>query len=72
MRLITGFGRFWYDFIVGDSAVLAVGTVALLVVGWLLVRAGGGIVVELFLPFAALATLVVSLSGLDGLLWGSE
>ena len=33
---ITGFFRFWYDFIVGDAWDLAAGTVVVLVVGVLL------------------------------------
>ena len=39
MRYVTGFARFWYDFIVGDSVVLAIGGAGALIVGALLVRA---------------------------------
>jgi hypothetical protein len=38
MGFITGFLRFWYDFIVGDAWEIAAGVVAVLVVGALLVR----------------------------------
>ncbi len=33
MKYLVGVGRFWYDFIVGDSVVLAIGGVALLALG---------------------------------------
>jgi hypothetical protein len=35
---LRGFGRFWYDFVVGDDWRIAVGIVVLLVAGALLVR----------------------------------
>lgn len=63
MRWLAGFGRFWYDFIVGDSAILAVGGVAVLVLGWLMVRAGSAAPAEVVLPLVVIATLAASLSG---------
>ena len=37
MRFVTGFFRFWYDFVVGDAWEIAAGIVAVLAVGALLV-----------------------------------
>ncbi|MEA2274948.1 MAG: hypothetical protein QOI98_3656 [Solirubrobacteraceae bacterium] len=37
MRFIRGFGRFWFDFIVGDDWRIALGVVLVLGVGALLV-----------------------------------
>jgi hypothetical protein len=39
MRLARGFGRFWYDFIIGDDWRIATGVVLVLAVGALLVSA---------------------------------
>ncbi len=40
-RFVRGFGRFWYDFIVGDDPKIAVGVAVVLVVGAVLVGAAG-------------------------------
>ncbi len=40
-RFVRGFGRFWYDFIVGDDAKIAVAVVVVLVLGALLVGVAG-------------------------------
>ena len=40
MKLLRGFGRFWYDFVVGDDWRIAVGVVLVLGAGALLVAAG--------------------------------
>jgi hypothetical protein len=61
MKYIMGFGRFWYDFIVGDSIFLAIGGVAMLGLGYGLVQAGADSVAELVLPLTVAATLVISL-----------
>ncbi len=61
MKLLIGFGRFWYDFIVGDSAMLAIGGVAVLIGTALLVSAGVSTPAEVLLPLGILATLAVSL-----------
>ena len=37
MRFVTGFGRFWWDFIVGDDWRIAAGVVVVLTAGALLV-----------------------------------
>jgi hypothetical protein len=63
VKYVVGFGRFWYDFIVGDSIALAIGGATVLVVGALLVRSGAGPLAELALPAIVVATLAVSLRG---------
>jgi hypothetical protein len=61
VKYIIAFGRFWYDFIVGDSAVLAVGGVAVLLVGWALARSAGDLAATILLPLVVIATLAASL-----------
>jgi hypothetical protein len=39
MRQLRGFGRFWYDFIVGDDWRIALGVVAVLAAGAVLAAA---------------------------------
>ena len=48
MRFIRGFGRFWYDFIVGDDWKIACAVTAVILVGAILVATAA-------LPSAALA-----------------
>ncbi len=62
MRWVIGFGRFWWDFVVGDSIVLAIGGPGVLAVAYLLVRSGDAHMVQFVLPLAVIATLVVSLT----------
>ena len=40
MRLLRGFGRFWYDFIVGDDWRIAAGVVLVLAGGAVLTATG--------------------------------
>ena len=61
MRWLVAFGRFWYDFIVGDSAVLAIGVIVTLALIALLVAAGVGAYGPLVLPLLVALTLTVSL-----------
>lgn len=61
MHWLVAFGRFWYDFIVGDAAVLAVGGVAVLILGRALVQVGGRAAAEVALPLAVIATPTASL-----------
>ncbi len=61
MKWLSGFGRFWYDFIVGDSAALAVGGVAALFLGWLTLEMGGSALAQVLLPLVVVVTLAVSL-----------
>ena len=61
MKLITGLGRFWYDFVVGDSIALAVGGAGVIAIGALLVWLGAGSMAQILLPLVVAATLAVSL-----------
>ncbi len=61
MRWLTGFGRFWYGFIVGDSVVLAVGGPAALIVGFAATKATGDGPAQVLLPLVIVATLAISL-----------
>ncbi len=61
MRYVIGFGRFWWDFIVGDSIVLAIGGLGVLVLGALLVQSGLQGLAEVALPGVVIATLAGSL-----------
>jgi len=61
MKYITGFGMFWWDFIVGDSIALAIGGVLVLLIAWGLVRADQQMAVQLAMPAIVVATLAVSL-----------
>jgi len=40
MRYVTAFGRFWYDFLIGDRPELFVGPIVALVLVALLIQAG--------------------------------
>jgi hypothetical protein len=62
MRWIRAFGTFWYDFIVGDSMVLAIGGPAVIGCAYLLVSSGDGHLVQLALPLLVAATLSLSLA----------
>ncbi|MBX3030358.1 MAG: hypothetical protein KF809_09375 [Chloroflexi bacterium] len=42
MRYVVAFGRFWYDFIVGDDWRIAVGVATVLVAGAAIILAGMG------------------------------
>ena len=59
MRWITQFAAFWYDFIVGDDWVVAVGVVAALTLAALLAR--NGIQAWWVLPIAVILLLSISL-----------
>ena len=61
MSWLRRFGAFWYDFVVGDSVVLAVGTVVALAVAAVLVRAGAGTAAPVALPLLVALTLAASL-----------
>jgi hypothetical protein len=49
MRYVIAFGRFWYDFLIGDRPELFVGPIAGLVLVALLIQAGWGAVSGLLL-----------------------
>lgn len=61
MKMLSAFARFWYDFIVGDSPVLAVGSVATLGAAALLARADAGAWAQGALPVIVALALAVSL-----------
>jgi hypothetical protein len=42
MRYLVGFGRFWYDFIVGDDWRIAAGVAAVLSIGAVVILLGWG------------------------------
>jgi hypothetical protein len=56
MRYLVAFGRFWYDFVVGDDWRIAVGVVAVLAVGAVLLASGFG---GPWLPAAIAVGLIV-------------
>lgn len=60
MSWLVGFGRFWWDFIVGDSPVLAAGVVVVLVLNALLVAIGADTFAEAVLPLTVVVTLAFS------------
>jgi hypothetical protein len=61
MKYVKGFGYFWYDFLVGDSATLAIGGVCALLLSYLVVLAGAPAIAEVVLPIVVIATIVASL-----------
>lgn len=61
MRYVRGFGLFWWDFIVGDSIVLAVGVLAVVGIGFALASVRGTGLVEIIVPGGVILTLVLSL-----------
>lgn len=42
MRFVVGFGRFWYDFVIGDDWRVAVGVAGILALGAIAIVAGLG------------------------------
>jgi hypothetical protein len=56
---VRAFGRFWWDFIVGDDWRAAAGLALGLVATWLLTR--GGVDAWWFLPLAVAVVLAASL-----------
>jgi hypothetical protein len=59
VRWLTGFGRFWYGFIIGDDWTVAATVAIALVVTWLLRRAT--VAAWWLPPLAAVAVVGVSL-----------
>ena len=58
MRFLRGFGRFWFDFIVGDDWRIALGVVVVLGIGALAV-ATDAVAAELLMPLLAAAIVAV-------------
>jgi hypothetical protein len=65
MRYLSAFGRFWFDFIVGDDWRIAAGVVTVLAVGALAVDADllSESVLTVSLALAIVAVVLVSLLG---------
>ena len=62
VRLFTGFGRFWWDFLVGDTPELFVAVIVIIGVTALLSEAGRWNVASIIvLPLAVLAAMRWSL-----------
>jgi hypothetical protein len=61
MKLVVGFFRFWWDFLVGDSAALAVGGIAVLAIGYAMVESSMNLEAQIVLPLAVAATVGASL-----------
>jgi hypothetical protein len=60
-RVIAGFFRFWYDFLIGDAWEIAAGVAAALVASVLLVRSE--VIPEACLPLLLAAAVMVLLVG---------
>jgi hypothetical protein len=63
MSWLRRFGRFWYDFLVGDRWELFVGPLAALALAGVLVRAGmtgAGVGLVLFISVAAVGTVSIA------------
>jgi hypothetical protein len=58
MRFVRGFGRFWFDFIVGDDWRIALGVVLVLGLGALLV-ASEVVATNVLMPLLAAAIVAV-------------
>jgi hypothetical protein len=63
MRFVTGFLRFWWDFIVGDDWRIAVGVVVVLGAGALLV-AGGDASASLIAVVVAAGIMLVAIASI--------
>jgi hypothetical protein len=61
MTFLRNFGAFWYDFIVGDDWVLAVGVLAALALTAVAARSTFESIAWLLLPLLAAAVLGISL-----------
>ena len=61
MKYVKGFGYFWYDFLVGDSIVLAIGGVGAIALAYLAVVGGAAVLAGVVLPLVVIATIVASL-----------
>lgn len=61
MSFVRAFALFWYDFIVGDSAVLAIGTILVLGLAALLAAVASSAVAEIAVTASVLAVLAASL-----------
>lgn len=58
---MAGFGRFWYDFIVGSDPLMAIGVAVGLIATAVVLRAG--VNAYWLMPFLVVTTLGISLRG---------
>ena len=61
MKYAVGFARFWYDFIVGDSWLLAAAGAIVLGLAWALTDIGADHIAEVALPLIVVGGIAVSL-----------
>lgn len=61
MKYVAGFVQFWYDFIVGDSVLLAIGGTSAILLGYLLVQADADTVAQVLLPLVVIGAVAASL-----------
>ena len=61
MKYVKGFGLFWWDFIVGESALLAIGGVGALVLAYAIVEAGNATLPQFILPVVVFGAIAASL-----------
>ncbi len=63
MRFVTGFGRFWWDFIVGDDWRIAAGVLATLMLGAVLTatQAASDAVIGLVVTAGIIGAVAVAL-----------
>jgi len=61
MKYVKGFGFFWWDFIVGESALLAIGGVGALVLAYAIVEAGNASLPQFILPVVVFGAIAASL-----------
>ena len=60
-RYVRAFGRFWYDFLIGDRPELFIGSIAVLAVVWVAIMLG----LSPTVAGGVLALLIVLLGGLS-------
>jgi hypothetical protein len=58
MRAFGHFGRFWYDFVVGDDWTMAIGVIAAIALTWVAARAD--LPAWLIMPVAVFSLLALS------------
>jgi hypothetical protein len=61
VKYVVGFFQFWYDFIVGDSMLLAIGGVGAVLLAYALAEADAAIAAEVLMPLAVMGTIWASL-----------
>jgi hypothetical protein len=61
VKYVVGFFQFWYDFIVGDSVLLAIGGVGAVLLAYALAEAHAALAAEVLMPLAVMGTIWASL-----------